>query len=64
MLSDGTAFTEKPDIAERRAKKVALALKDTGVPATNLEIRWKTEPEASNGVDDFKRRRVTVTVQP
>ncbi len=64
LLSDGTAFTEKPDIAERRAKKVALALKDTGVPATNLEIRWKTEPEASNGVDDFKRRRVTVTVQP
>ena len=64
LLSDGKPFDEKPDIAERRAKKVALALRDIGIPPASLDISWKAEPEPGNGMDDWKRRRVVITVEP
>ncbi len=64
VLSDGTVMTEREGLAEQRAKTVASILEDFGVPKSSLAVSWNEKPEHSNGVRDYDKRRVTVTVIP
>lgn len=63
-LSNGRKLTEEKSLARERAEKVAAILADFGVPADRIEVRWVDEPQHDGGVLDWRRRRVTVTVQP
>jgi outer membrane protein OmpA-like peptidoglycan-associated protein len=64
LLSDGNPFVERADMAERRAKKVARALRDIGVSPSITTVTWKSEPEPPDGVEDWKSRRVVIRVEP
>jgi len=64
VLSDGTVITEKSGLAEQRARTVASILENFGVPKSSLAVSWNEKPEHSNGVRDYEKRRVTVTVIP
>lgn len=64
LLSDGTRLVEDEGVAEMRAKQVVEILTQVGVPSATVKVRWKTAPEAANGVDDAARRRTVITVRP
>lgn len=64
LLSDGTRLVEDEGVAEMRANQVAEILRGVGVPASAVKVRWKTDPEAADGVNDANRRRATITVRP
>jgi hypothetical protein len=64
LLSDGTTLTEKEDTPERRAREVADLIAKGGLGHPDIKVNWKTEPEAADGVDDWKSRRVDVIVIP
>lgn len=63
-LSNGQDLVEMPQIAERRANMVGTAFREAGIPESALTVKWKSEPEPGNGVDDPLRRRVTIRVIP
>lgn len=62
LLSDGTVLTEKPDVAQLRAQRVAGVLKGLGTPAS--AVRWVSEPAEANGDADYENRRVIVRIAP
>ena len=64
LLSDGKPFTEKDGIARQRAEQVGELLREVGVPAEKLNVRWINAPTRATGQEDFKQRRVTLLVQP
>jgi hypothetical protein len=63
-LSDGRVMAEKPDIGARRAQEVAELLKEAGLSGIAFEISSQSEPEAADGIDDWRSRRTTVRVEP
>ena len=64
LLSDGTSFIENEGVGEMRAKQVELILRQVGVPANKLKIRWETEATDLNGIDDWNTRSADITVRP
>jgi outer membrane protein OmpA-like peptidoglycan-associated protein len=64
LLSDGTSFIENEGVGEMRAKQVELILKQIGVPAGKLKVRWETRPTQPTGIDDWNTRRAVITVRP
>jgi hypothetical protein len=62
LLSNGERVVEKPGLAEKRAKDIAILLQGLGVAA--VTTGWKAEPEPANGKSDPSRRRVTIEVIP
>lgn len=63
-LSNGRKLTEEKSLARERAEKVAAILEDFGVPRDRMEVKWIDEPQHNNGVLDWQRRRVIVSVVP
>ena len=62
LLSDGTVLTEKPDVAQLRAARVAQVLRGLGTPAS--AVKWVSEPAAASGDADYENRRIVVRVVP
>ena len=55
---------EKPDLARRRAEQVVELLKGAGLTAPQYSVRWVDESPVPNGTDDYRNRRVEITIRP
>ncbi len=64
LLSDGTVMQEQADLAQRRAGQVAELLRGAGLTAPHYEVRWVQGAPPPDGRDDYKLRRVDITLQP
>lgn len=64
LLSNGRTLTELESLPEIRAKNIHVALEDIGVAGKTISSNWKQAAEPADGVDDFKTRRVVITVRP
>ena len=64
LLSDGKAMVETSAIAEQRAEKVALALREIGIASTRLEVSWRDATQEARGIEDYQNRRVDIRVSP
>lgn len=64
LLSDGKVLPEQADRARRRAEQIAELLRGAGLTAPTYEVRWIDAAPAPNGVDDYRERRVDITVRP
>ena len=64
LLSNGKPLVEKAAIAEQRARKVAEALEEIGVPASRLDVIWRDAAGDAKGVDDYQNRRVEIRITP
>jgi outer membrane protein OmpA-like peptidoglycan-associated protein len=64
LLSDGTVLPEMADLARRRAEQVAELLRGAGLTAPKYEIRWVDTAPAADGTEDYKSRRVDITLRP
>lgn len=64
LLSDGTVLPEKADRAKRRAEQVAELLQGAGLTAPVYEVKWVDAAPAPDGSDDYKQRRVDITLRP
>ena len=63
-ISNGEVMTERAHLPQARAKLIGDILHDFGVPKEALNVTWVDEPQHSNGVRDFEKRRVVITVVP
>jgi hypothetical protein len=64
LLSDGTVLAEQADRAQRRAEQVAELLQGAGLTGPTYQIRWVDAAPTPDGVDDYRERRVDITVRP
>jgi hypothetical protein len=64
LLSDGTVLPEQADRAKRRAEQVAELLQGAGLTAPHYEVKWVDTAPAPDGSDDYKQRRVDITLRP
>ena len=64
LLSNSRALAEPVSIAEQRAQKMARILTNLGAPKDVMQVEWATAAEPGDGISDFTRRRVVVTVEP
>jgi hypothetical protein len=64
LLSDGTVLQEQPDLARRRAEQVAELLRGAGLTAPSYSVTWVDAAPVANGVDDYRNRRVEITLLP
>jgi outer membrane protein OmpA-like peptidoglycan-associated protein len=64
QLSDGTTLTEYPWIAEHRAAIMAETLKEIGVPASAINVKWNPEAILGSGAKAIDKRRTTIVVAP
>jgi outer membrane protein OmpA-like peptidoglycan-associated protein len=62
LLSEGTALTEKPAVAQLRAERVADVLKGLGVPPSS--VRWVFDAPPPSGNSDYEIRRTVVRIVP
>lgn len=60
-LTAGGLLVEREGLAEGRARKVAGMLVGLGLPGERVKPSWQTDPDATPGVDDVSRRRLTIT---
>jgi outer membrane protein OmpA-like peptidoglycan-associated protein len=63
-LSDGSEVTEKPAMAEARAKKIAAILDGLGMATRIIDVHWDARAIAGTGDGDWRNRKVEVTVAP
>ena len=64
LLSDGTVLQEAPDLAQRRAEQIAELLRGAGLVGPRYEVRWVDAAPAPDGENDYRQRRVDITVRP
>lgn len=64
LLSDGTTIEEPPDMARRRAAKVAGILEGLGIERERIEVRSLDAAGGGTGRDDWRARRVVLRVTP
>jgi outer membrane protein OmpA-like peptidoglycan-associated protein len=62
LLSEGTALTEKPSVAQLRAERVGDVLKGLGVPVS--VVRWVSDLPTPSGNADYENRRTVVRIVP
>jgi outer membrane protein OmpA-like peptidoglycan-associated protein len=55
---------EQPDLARRRAEQVAELLRGAGLTAPRYAVSWVDAVPAANGIDDYRSRRVEITLLP
>ncbi|MES3021755.1 MAG: hypothetical protein V4857_09260 [Pseudomonadota bacterium] len=63
----GQHLAEPAALAKARAEMVTLALVRLGIPAKSISTTWRTDPaalDASEGMENASKRRVSVTVTP
>jgi outer membrane protein OmpA-like peptidoglycan-associated protein len=63
-LSDGTSMTERQELARLRAQLVAAVMTRLGVDARILSTRWESDAIAGTGHEDWRNRKVEITVTP
>jgi outer membrane protein OmpA-like peptidoglycan-associated protein len=63
-LSDGSEMVEKPNLAEARARKIAGIMTALGVDEKLVHVRWESDAIAGKGDEDWRNRKVEVTVTP
>jgi outer membrane protein OmpA-like peptidoglycan-associated protein len=63
-LSDGTELVENAGMAEARARKIAAILQGIGVENRLMRVTWQRDAIGSRGAEDWKNRKVEVTVRP
>jgi outer membrane protein OmpA-like peptidoglycan-associated protein len=51
-------------MAKQRAQKITGILEGLGVAAAQIEITWVDAPQAGTGQDDWRNRRIELSVQP
>lgn len=64
LLSDGTVLTEQADLARRRAEQVAELLRGAGLITPVYQIRWVEAAPTPDGIEDYRQRRVDITLRP
>ena len=64
LLSNGRVLPEKSDRARRRAEQVAELLRGAGLTAPKYDIHWIDAAPAPDGSEDFRQRRVDITLLP
>ena len=62
-LSDGSLLEEADSTGQRRAEEVARLLAGAGLEVP-LSVDWNGGKRESDGVDDWRSRRVTVILEP
>jgi outer membrane protein OmpA-like peptidoglycan-associated protein len=63
-LSSGSDITERQQIAENRATKIASILSGLGVNAKLVHVNWEARAIGGNGDGDWRNRKVEITVEP
>ena len=63
-LSNGEVITERPGMARQRAEKLVEILEGLGVERGTVRATWNEAPPRPTGVDDWKSRRIELTVRP
>ena len=63
-FTDGAEMTEKPMLAEARARKIAGIMAGLGSDPKATEVTWQTAAIAGTGDGDWQNRKVVVTVIP
>jgi outer membrane protein OmpA-like peptidoglycan-associated protein len=61
-LSNGEVLVEDASLPQKRAELVAEIMKNFGIAAEQIEVAWVDEPQHNDGVLDWQKRRVVVTV--
>jgi hypothetical protein len=64
LLSNGAVMQEQVDLARRRAQQVAELLKGAGLTTPQYSVRWVDASPVPNGTDDYRNRRVEITLLP
>ncbi len=64
LLSDGTVLQEQAGLAQRRAEQVAELLRGAGLVAPTYSTKWVEAAPTPDGVDDYRSRRVEITLLP
>jgi hypothetical protein len=64
LLSNGTVLQEHVHIAQQRAEQIAELLKGAGLTAPRYTVRWIDTAAKPDGLNDYKERRVDVTLRP
>jgi len=64
LLSDGTRMEEHPDMARRRAARIAGILEGLGIDRDRIEIRSIDAAAGGAGLQDWRNRRVILRVTP
>jgi hypothetical protein len=64
LLSNGETLVEETAIGKRRAEQVAMLLQGANLTSPAYRVKWHEEPAAVTGHDDYRTRRVVVTVRP
>jgi outer membrane protein OmpA-like peptidoglycan-associated protein len=64
LLSNGKVLQEQPGLARRRAEQVVELLKGAGLTAPKYNVRWVDASPVPNGTDDYRNRKVEITLQP
>jgi hypothetical protein len=62
-LSNGTVMEEEPAIGKRRAEQVAMLLQGANLQGPSYTVTWHDEAASATGADDYRARRVIVTVR-
>jgi outer membrane protein OmpA-like peptidoglycan-associated protein len=63
-LSDGSNLVERPQMAQARATKIASILAALGVDAKRSQVSWETQTIGGSGEEDWRNRKVEVSVDP
>jgi outer membrane protein OmpA-like peptidoglycan-associated protein len=63
-LADGSEMIESPELAQARARKIAGILGALGVEPRVTAVSWVGDAIAARGSDDWRNRKVEVTVTP
>jgi outer membrane protein OmpA-like peptidoglycan-associated protein len=64
LLSDGTRLEEPPELARNRAQKIAAIFARLGVTQKIMSVNWEAQPIAGTGTDDWRNRKVEISVEP
>jgi len=64
LLSDGSRLTERAQISQARATKIAQILGALGVNAKVTRVNWEAHAIQGSGDGDWRNRRVEISVDP
>jgi outer membrane protein OmpA-like peptidoglycan-associated protein len=63
-LTNGETIVERPEMARRRAEKIVGVLEGLGIDSSQIEMSSTDAPEGDTGNDDWRGRRVELSVVP
>ena len=62
-LSNGQTLVESATIGKRRAEQVATLLRGANLTAPAYTVRWQEQASRATGIDDYRSRRVVITIR-